>query len=1381
VKPGTTLKMASGGSLTVNGILAAEGTAELHITFTSQAATPAPGDWGTINAGGSSNVSLKYCDVSYGGGTAGNRGIYVVTSNVQIRNSHLQYTLGDAVRLEGAGLAPLLEDVEIDHSTAWPIHQSSIAQNPVYVNLSFHDNGTDALTIDGSNVSQNVTLDGSPDALNGAPIYYGGGSILSPYTLTIAPGTTLKIGDLASLTVNGGATLIAEGTSELPITITSQEAAPQSGDWGSINVSNGSHVSMAYCDVGYGGGTAGNRIFYIVSSDVQIRHCRIHHSLGYGITIDQASSQAVFEDVELDHNAFWPILQGSISMNPTYSDVYFHDNTLDDALYIASSNVGIDVTLDGSPAALNGASIYYGGGAIYSPNTLTVTAGTTIKMANSNLTVNGGAALIAEGTSDLPIVFTSQSADPQPGDWQQIRANSGSTMRLTYCEVGYSGAGAGTRAVWLSSADAELHHCLIHHSLGDALFLDNTVQLAMQNLAIVDSGWSGISLASGSSVDGAHLTLARNGTGAYVASGCTLDLTNTILAQNTTGVNVASGGTANLTQTLWDRNTTPVIGVINETGHIDGLAGFDLDGYHITRYSAALGQGIDAGVTDDIDGDARPMPFGTPPDLGADEFPYVLGEDVSAEMDAFDPQWVVAFDPQSGEGYGMLRLQYLLRYYYGSSEANPPDAMVSITDTLPAELDFEYETHNPEMDFTQAGQDLAWEVSSPVEAGQSGEILLSSLYMEPEPGLTLVNRAGVTLEEAQGVLSPPYPGHFNLYQPIQVPMFAPSITSPGKGEICPDPSGNAEVSGTAQAGAVIHIYENDIDVATTTANSSGFFSVSFPSTHVGIDPTTTIAAEACAPSDPGNCSELSQPVTLTEAQSFWCPQRSIWEDDVNGQHKVFRFRNASGWFSTQDWVISGLLGFYDTELTLYACNCPAWTGTTEPPSSLWVVADGVYYYPSGSHPWYHFDITGGAHSVVFWAQCGSTQVSSEGVILIDPDGYVFDVSEGFDPISPTLHAVAGVTVTAYVSMPEWGGWVPWPAYLYDNQVNPQVTGEDGYFAFLTPPGQYYLQVDGIEGYQSWRSPVIEVITQVVHANVPYTPWLEQSVYKVDLTVDGPDPAVITIAVGEAVEWYTVLDGLMPPDELISLYTNPILRPLSDLDPLTDTSAWDGGMMTPGKAYRRQFDRPGTFTYTDGLGHSGTIIVLDQAIQGLSALNDGPTTLGGLTTLTATVTAGTNVTYTWDFGDESGMVTGAVVQHAYTSAGEFTATVTASNAGSQQSSTTSVSVTNLAPNADAGPDQTVDPGELVTLSGEGSSDPDGHLPLTYQWTQTSGATVTLSDPTAASPTFTAPSTSGTLVFTLVVTDSYGLASEPDEVMILVVGEEGYWIFVPMVWR
>ena len=53
--------------------------------------------------------------------------------------------------------------------------------------------------------------------------------------------------------------------------------------------------------------------------------------------------------------------------------------------------------------------------------------------------------------------------------------------------------------------------------------------------------------------------------------------------------------------------------------------------------------------------------------------------------------------------------------------------------------------------------------------------------------------------------------------------------------------------------------------------------------------------------------------------------------------------------------------------------------------------------------------------------------------------------------------------------------MPWPAHLYNNQVNPQVTGADGYFAFFTPPGFYYLQVDGKPGYQPWRSPVIQVV------------------------------------------------------------------------------------------------------------------------------------------------------------------------------------------------------------------------------------------------------------------------------------------------------------------
>lgn len=73
----------------------------------------------------------------------------------------------------------------------------------------------------------------------------------------------------------------------------------------------------------------------------------------------------------------------------------------------------------------------------------------------------------------------------------------------------------------------------------------------------------------------------------------------------------------------------------------------------------------------------------------------------------------------------------------------------------------------------------------------------------------------------------------------------------------------------------------------------------------------------------------------------------------------------------------------------------------------------------------------------------------------------------------------------------------------------------------------------------------------------------------------------------------------------------------------------------------------------------SLVYPTNAIQGLTAENDSPTIIGGTTNFTATIVNGSNVTYSWDFGDgKSG--SGPNVSHMYTSAGEFTATVTASN-------------------------------------------------------------------------------------------------------------------------
>ena len=186
-------------------------------------------------------------------------------------------------------------------------------------------------------------------------------------------------------------------------------------------------------------------------------------------------------------------------------------------------------------------------------------------------------------------------------------------------------------------------------------------------------------------------------------------------------------------------------------------------------------------------------------------------------------------------------------------------------------------------------------------------------------------------------------------------------------------------------------------------------------------------------------------------------------------------------------------------------------------------------------------------------------------------------------------------------MPAWGGWTPWPAHLYNNQQNPQVTGDDGYFAFFTPPGDYYLQVGGLPAassgltttYQSWRSPVVTVISDIVHVNVPYTPLPDAVTADVLLTVDGPSPAVITVLQGSTVAWTVDVAGTLPPEMRMAQFENPSLRPLSDLDPINFTRGFDGGMMTPGQVYRRRFTTPGTYTYPDGTGHTGHVVVVTQ--------------------------------------------------------------------------------------------------------------------------------------------------------------------------------------------
>jgi hypothetical protein len=129
-----------------------------------------------------------------------------------------------------------------------------------------------------------------------------------------------------------------------------------------------------------------------------------------------------------------------------------------------------------------------------------------------------------------------------------------------------------------------------------------------------------------------HNTIARNqggdssGVGIFdffEPSTCTVSLTNTIMAAQSVGIDINSSGVCTVTVNgvLWhnvpvtiSQSTAAPVTVQNEH---TGDAAFAPDGYHLTDGSAARDEGVDAGITVDIDGEARPTHDGY--DLGADE------------------------------------------------------------------------------------------------------------------------------------------------------------------------------------------------------------------------------------------------------------------------------------------------------------------------------------------------------------------------------------------------------------------------------------------------------------------------------------------------------------------------------------------------------------------------------------------------------------------------------------------------------------------------------------------------------------------------------------------------------------------------------------------
>ncbi len=302
------------------------------------------------------------------------------------------------------------------------------------------------------------------------------------------------------------------------------------------------------------------------------------------------------------------------------------------------SNTGGGLFLwESDNATLTGNTISYntynaiGGGIAVRGDNVTI-SGNTISFNSADSA--GGVSL---GGDNVTLRGNTISSNTAAGDAGGVWLGDGDGINLigntiTFNTAGGGGGGIslpGTNSVYISGNIIANNTAAEGGGLvlfGEAQLINN---LIVDNQATNCCG-SGLHISGSASLQLLHNTIARNtgagGRGLSIGGNSIVTMTNTILVSHTEGINVATGSTATLERTLWgsgawaNGSDWTGGGTISTTTSLWGDPDFidpDAGDYHIGSSSDAIDQGVDAGVTNDIDFHPRPYQA---PDIGADEY-----------------------------------------------------------------------------------------------------------------------------------------------------------------------------------------------------------------------------------------------------------------------------------------------------------------------------------------------------------------------------------------------------------------------------------------------------------------------------------------------------------------------------------------------------------------------------------------------------------------------------------------------------------------------------------------------------------------------------------------------------------------------------------------
>ncbi|MBN2175123.1 MAG: right-handed parallel beta-helix repeat-containing protein [Bacteroidales bacterium] len=287
---GVTLKMDGNRQIRVNGDFSTLGTAGNMVTLTSNATSPAPGDWENVYYNEVDwFCSMEHTKVEYAG--SNNGAIYTRGGNYQyIVLRYLEITNSVSYGIFNANIStPEIYGCTIQNCGDYAIRTgaNSVARIGVIDNL-ISGNNPDAIRVDAQDISN--VFSGGWFTNGGTPFVIMGDITLNDgVSMDFNPGVTLKFMAGARLQVEGK--LVANGTSSQHITFTSNQTSPAPGDWERIYLNDADAGTIFnYCDVSYGGSTNGNFDIRGTASPITITNSIITNSANDGVYMTNSAS-----------------------------------------------------------------------------------------------------------------------------------------------------------------------------------------------------------------------------------------------------------------------------------------------------------------------------------------------------------------------------------------------------------------------------------------------------------------------------------------------------------------------------------------------------------------------------------------------------------------------------------------------------------------------------------------------------------------------------------------------------------------------------------------------------------------------------------------------------------------------------------------------------------------------------------------------------------------------------------------------------------------------------------------------------------------------------------------------------------------------------------